>query len=125
MDCVIRSADRTLYDGKASRVVARSPHGEFAVMDGHAPILAVLSAGAVRVQSDSQEFILVCKQGTFTSDGDRVTILVERPALLDEIDVAKIRDSLATQKNEGASDRMSPEDVAYFEALCQAKERHG
>ena len=125
MDCVIRSADQTVYQGAADRVVARSPHGEFAVMKGHAPLLAVLVAGAVKVQSEGQEFIFLCKQGTFSTDGDHVTILVERPMKLDEIDVPAIRDRLAAQEDMPLTERMDAEESTYLKMLCQVKESHG
>jgi F0F1-type ATP synthase epsilon subunit len=94
-------------------------------MNGHAPILAVLVAGAITVHSTAQEFVLVCKRGTFSMNGDQATILVEKPMKLNEIDVAVIRDRLAAQATEAPPARMDPEEVAYLELLCRVKENHG
>jgi len=125
MHCILRSADRTLYDGDAERIVARSPHGEFAVMDGHAPILAVLVPGVIRLQAAETEHTLVCKGGTFSLADNHATVLVEEPFTLEEIDPVAIREQLAMLQNEESSEGIDPEEVAYLELLCQVKESHG
>jgi len=124
MHCTVRSADRTLYDGDAHHVVARSPHGEFAVMDNHAPLLAVLAPGVVRIHAtDAVETRLVCSGGTFDFSDNRATVLVERPQPVDEIDVAGVRDRLSALRSEASADIDSSNEVAYLELLLHAKER--
>ncbi|MCK5246727.1 F0F1 ATP synthase subunit epsilon [Candidatus Bipolaricaulota bacterium] len=123
MHCTVRSADRTLVDGNAERIVARSPHGEFAVMDGHAPILAVLVPGVIRLQLDGEEHAIVCKGGTFSLADKSVTVLVERPYTLEEIDPDFLRTQLAKLQAEEPSASLS-EEIAYLELLCRVKETH-
>jgi len=123
MHCIVRSADRTLVDGNAERIVARSPHGEFAVMDGHAPILAVLVPGVIRVQIDGAEHAIVCKGGTFSLADKSVTVLVERPYTLEEIDPDSLQVQLAKLQSEEPSASLS-EEIAYLELLCRVKETH-
>ena len=123
MRCIIRSADRTLYEGDADRIVARSPHGEFAVMNGHAPILAVLACGPLRIQDADAEHVFVCKSGTFGLADEQVSILVERPYTMEEIDVSAIRKQLSAHE-QGSVDTLDPEEASYLELLCQVKERH-
>ena len=125
MHCVVRSADRTLYEGDAERIVARSPHGEFAVMDGHAPILAVLATGIIRLQVSETEHTFVCKGGTFDLIDNHVTILVERPYALEEVDPVAIRKQLAARRTDESSKGINPEEVAYLELLCRVKENRG
>ena len=123
MHCTVRSADRTLVDGNAERIVARSPHGEFAVMDGHAPILAVLVPGVIRLQIDGEERVIVCKGGTFSLADKSVTVLVERPYTLEEIDPDFLQIQLAKLQAEEPSASLS-EEIAYLELLCRVKETH-
>lgn len=123
MHCIVRSADRTLVDGNAERIVARSPHGEFAVMDGHAPILAVLVPGVIRLQIDGEERVIVCKGGTFSLADKSVTVLVEQPYTLEEIDPDSLRVQLAKLQAEEPSASLS-EEIAYLELLCRVKETH-
>src|SRR6218665_1065203 len=43
------SADREVWSGEASLVVARTVEGEIGIMPGHEPMLAILAAGEVRL----------------------------------------------------------------------------
>jgi len=124
MHCIVRSADRTLYIGDTERIVARSPHGEFAVLNGHAPILAVLVPGVIRLQTAEGELVVVCKGGTFNLADNHATVLVERPYKLDEIDLSAIREQLATLQTDKASGGIDLEEVTYLELLCRVKETH-
>jgi len=123
MHCTVRSANRTLIDATAERIVARSPHGEFAVMDGHAPILAVLVPGVIRVQINGTERIIVCKGGTFSMADKSVTVLVEQPHILEEIDPDSLRAQISKLQADESSASLS-EEIAYLELLCRVKETH-
>ena len=46
------SADRQLFCGEAERIVATADHGELGILAGHAPLLAVLKAGQVRLTQE-------------------------------------------------------------------------
>ena len=125
MHCTVRSADRTLYEGDADRIVARSPHGEFAVLDGHAPILAVLVPGVIRLQAAEREYTFVCKGGTLNLSGPQATVLVNRPYTLEEIDPVIIGEQLAALQTDTPSEGINSEEVAYLELLLRVKENHG
>jgi F-type H+-transporting ATPase subunit epsilon len=91
MHCQIRSADRTFFDGEATMVVARSTRGEFAVMDDHAPLLAALRSGPLRVKTPDGERVFACFGGTLRVAADAaVTVLVEDAVPAEEIDIASI-----------------------------------
>ena len=124
MHCIVRSADRTVVEGNAERIVARSPHGEFAVMEGHAPILAVLVPSVVRVQIDGAEQAIVVKGGTFSLEKNNVTVLAERPHKLDEIDVDSLREKLTVLRATEPLTAAISEEIAYLELLCRVKENH-
>jgi len=120
MHCQLRSADRSYFDGDASMVVANSPRGEFAVMEGHAPLLAVLDRGAVRIHTESGPQVFACRRGTLRTTGDCVHVLVEAAYPLDEIDPEAIDAQLA------ALDENAPaEEREYLASLRVIKERHG
>jgi F-type H+-transporting ATPase subunit epsilon len=93
MQCQIRSADRTFFDGEATMVVARSTRGEFAVMDDHAPLLATLRSGPLRVKTPDSERVFACFGGTLHVSADAtVTVLVEDAVAAEDIDLASIRE---------------------------------
>ena len=43
------SADKEIWTGAASMVVAKTTEGEIGILPGHEPLLAILSAGEVRI----------------------------------------------------------------------------
>lgn len=70
------AADRKVWSGEASMVVARTVEGEIGVLPGHAPVLAVLAEGDVRVTPVSGESVTAALSGGFVSvEHDRVTIV--------------------------------------------------
>ena len=52
MHCQLQSPEQMLFDGEAKIIVARSPDGEFAVMDRHAPLLAALGPSPLRIKTE-------------------------------------------------------------------------
>jgi F-type H+-transporting ATPase subunit epsilon len=88
MHCQIRSPDRTFFDGEATMVVARSSRGEFAVMEDHAPLLASIRSGPLRVKTVDEERVFACFGGSLRVSTDaHVIVLVEDAVPLEEIDV--------------------------------------
>ncbi|MHA3724516.1 F0F1 ATP synthase subunit epsilon [Leucobacter sp. HY1910] len=77
------SADRQVWTGSASQVVARTVEGEIGVLTGHQPMLALLAQGEVRVTQDNGSKIVVDAEGGFLSvDHDTVTIVASKAALV-------------------------------------------
>jgi F-type H+-transporting ATPase subunit epsilon len=76
------SADRKVWSGEASMVVARTVEGEIGLLPGHAPLLAVLAGGDIRISPTSGEHVVASAEGGFLSvEHDRVTIVSDRAAL--------------------------------------------
>jgi len=91
LHCQLRSPDRTFFEGEVTSVTARSPRGEFAVLPHHAPLLAELAAGPVRIQTASGERRFACFGGTLAVEGDRIVILGSEIVPREEIDLAAAR----------------------------------
>ena len=123
MHCQLRSADRTFFDGDASMVVARSPRGEFAIMDGHAPLLAVLDRGPIRVHTAGETRVFACRRGTLRTTGDRVSLLVESAVPVEEIDLSAVQARI-TQLAEN-DDVADAEEREHLTLLRAVKERYG
>lgn len=76
------AADRKVWSGAASLVVARTTDGELGIMPGHAPTLGVLIEGSVRIVPDSGQAVVAEIGGGFMSvDHDRVTLVAESATL--------------------------------------------
>jgi F-type H+-transporting ATPase subunit epsilon len=89
--CQLRSPDRTLYDGEAVSVTARSPRGEFAVLAHHAPLLAELAVGPLRIRTATEELRFAFFGGTLSANANRVVILGSEIVPREEIDLEEER----------------------------------
>jgi F-type H+-transporting ATPase subunit epsilon len=124
MQCTVRSVDRTVFEGEADRIVARTPHGEFAVLNGHAPLVAVLVPGVIRLHVSGTEQILVTRGGTLELADGRAVLLVERPYPLEEIDTAVLREEIDSLRNKEEAEDADAREAEYLELLCRVKESH-
>ena len=76
------SVDRMIWSGSASMVVARTVDGEVGVLPGHAPVLALLSSGDIRITPTEGAVVHAQADDGFLSiEHDRVTIVSERASL--------------------------------------------
>ena len=71
------AADRRVWEGEASLVVARTLEGELGVMPGHTPLLGVLAEGQVRITTSSGVIAVDVDGGFLSVDHDRVTLVTE------------------------------------------------
>jgi len=77
------SADREVWSGEATLVIAKTVEGEIGIMAGHQPMLAVLSAGEVRVTDTNGEKITVNADDGFLSvDSNAVQIVAGQASLV-------------------------------------------
>ena len=123
MDCQLRSADRAFFDGDATMVVAHSPRGEFAIMDGHAPLLGVLGPGPVRIHTDTGTQVFACGNGTVRTTGDLVHLLVESAVPVDQIDLSSVETRMA--ELDDRDDTASEDERKHLALLRDVKERYG
>jgi F-type H+-transporting ATPase subunit epsilon len=71
------AADRRVWEGEASMVLARTLEGELGVLGGHTPLLGVLVDGTVRIFTDAGEVTVDIDGGFISVDHDRVTLVTE------------------------------------------------
>ena len=84
------SPERILYSGEADMVVCRTVGGgEVAFLTGHAPCLAALETGVVRVKTDSGEEVAAVHGGFVEVRANRVIILSDVAELAKDIDVSR------------------------------------
>lgn len=86
------AADRQVWSGPASIVVAKTPEGEIGIMPGHEPVLGLLVSGAVTIRTTEGSAVRVAVSSGFLSvSQDNVAILAELAELADDIDVAAVQ----------------------------------
>ena len=72
------SPERTIYEGEAELVVAPAWDGEVGILRHHAPMLALLGEGDVRIRLGNDEQRFYVAGGFLQVADDVVTILSER-----------------------------------------------
>ncbi|WP_372593040.1 F0F1 ATP synthase subunit epsilon [Actinotalea sp.] len=73
------AADRTVWSGEAVMVSAPAADGDIGILPGHAPVLAVLRAGSVRIRGvDGAVQEAQVDAGFLSVDKDQVTIVVDQ-----------------------------------------------
>ena len=72
------SADREIWSGAASMVVAKTSVGEIGLLAGHEPMLAIVVPGEIRITgTDGQKVVAQSDEGGFLSmESDVVTVVV-------------------------------------------------
>jgi F-type H+-transporting ATPase subunit epsilon len=97
------AADRTVWSGEATMVIARTVEGDIGILRGHAPVLSLLTDAIVEIDAGDGEVVMAAVDGGFISvAGDRVSILSEHAVLAADIDVSAERSELeAAQADEG------------------------
>ena len=132
MHCQLQSPERMLFDGEAKIVVARSPEGEFAVMNGHAPLLAALGPSPLRIKTEDEEYVFALSGGVLQVTADGVTILAHEAISADEIDLAAVNarreelassEAVATDASLGDTSQ-TEQEIAFLDVQKKLGENH-
>src|ERR671931_162675 len=104
LDVHVVTPEREVWSGEADMVVAESVEGQFGILPGHAPLLALLDVGPLRVKTGGDEIRAVIDGGFLHVANDRVDVLAEHAEREGEIDVEaerSRRDELERRVREG------------------------
>ncbi|MGW7350134.1 F0F1 ATP synthase subunit epsilon [Streptomyces sp. Z26] len=98
------AADRKVWSGKASLVIARTTSGDIGVMPGHQPLLGVLETGSITIRTTGESgegTVVAAVHGGFISfSDDKLSLLAEIAELSDEIDVQRAERALERAKSD-------------------------
>lgn len=98
------AADRSVWSGEATRVIARTPSGDIGIMPGHQPLLTVLESGPVTIRTTGAGdggTVLAAVHGGFISFADnKLSLLAEIAELSHEIDVERAERALERAKSD-------------------------
>ncbi len=118
------AADRVVWSGEATIVIARTTEGDVGVLANHAPMLAVLTDGTVEVRTAQNESMVAAVDGGFLSvANNHVSILSEHAQMSNEIDLEKARTDLERARSAGEQDEDAPEAARRAEAQIRAVEK--
>ena len=117
------AADRTVWSGEASMVIARTVEGDVGVLRGHAPMLALLTDAVVEITDDDGNVNVAVVDGGFLSvAADRVSVLSQHAQLAEEVNIDETRSELETARGLGGSDERERR-IRRAEARLRAAER--
>jgi F-type H+-transporting ATPase subunit epsilon len=118
------AADRTVWSGDATMVIARTTEGDVGVLRGHAPMLSLLTDAVVEINPEEGPVVVATVDGGFLSvAGDRVSILSEHALLAEEINVDQARTELETARGLIGSEDDAERRIRRAEARIRAVEK--
>jgi F-type H+-transporting ATPase subunit epsilon len=118
------AADRVVWSGEATSVVARTTEGEVGILANHAPLMSLMVPGVVEVRSDGGDTIRAAVDSGFLSvAGNRVSILAEQAALAEDIDSSQAQQALDDARSGDMDDEHAIAEVRRAEAWVRAAER--
>ena len=118
------AADRTVWSGEATMVIARTTEGDVGVLRGHAPMLSLLTDAVVEINPEEGPIVVATVDGGFLSvAGDRVSILSEHALLAEEINVDEARTELETARGLFGSEDDAERRIRRAEARIRAVEK--
>jgi len=115
----IVSAEKEIYSGKAEMVFAPLVTGEVGILPRHAPLLARMKAGEVRVRTGTEELSFYVSGGMLEVQPHVVTVLADtaqRAKDLDEAAALKAKE----RAEEALRDRKA--DIDYAKAQAELAE---
>ncbi|GAW50524.1 MULTISPECIES: F0F1 ATP synthase subunit epsilon [unclassified Nocardioides] len=117
------AADRTVWSGQATIVVAKTVDGDLGILRNHAPVLSLLTDGVVEISPVDGERMFAAVDGGFLSvANNRVSILSQFAALSHEINVEEARAELEAAQSDADGDD-ADERVKRAEARIRAAEK--
>src|ERR1051325_6583954 len=106
--CEIVSHDRTVFQADVDIVVVPGAAGEMGILPHHAPVLAILKDGVIKVRRDGREDLFTVAGGLAEVQPDIVTVLADAAENIEDIDI--IRAKAAKKRAEDALAKLTPED---------------
>ena len=114
MQVELVAADRTVWSGQATMVIARTVEGDVGVLKDHAPLLSLLADAVVEIDTGDETVVAAVDGGFISVAQNRVSILSERALLADEIDVKAVESELEearSSEDDDAEDRVRRAEV--------------
>ena len=106
--CEIVSQDRTVFQGDVDIVVLPGVAGEMGILPHHAPVLAILKYGVIKVRQNGKEQLFAVAGGLAEVQPEIVTILADAAENVEDIDITRAQ--AAKKRAEDALANIKPED---------------
>jgi len=116
MQVEVVAADRVVWSGESSSIIAKTVNGEIDILPGHSPVLGVLEPSAVVIFCEDGTREIIAVDGGFISvSRGRVSILSEYARLSGEMTVAQAERELAEAQRALDTGDATDEDHRRFD----------
>lgn len=96
LECMIATPEGTVFEGEVSAVVVPAADGELGILPRHAPLVAALGCGELRIVAASGEKKRYFLSGGFVQVlGERVTVLATEAEPVEGLERAAVEAELA------------------------------
>jgi F-type H+-transporting ATPase subunit epsilon len=124
LEVALVAAERTVWQGQAKIVIARTTDGDVGILPGHAPLLGLLQGGTVQVRTvDDEYFVAAAPDGFISVANDRVSILAENAEMGHDIDLEEARRDLEQALAAGLDTEAHEDEVRAAESRVRAAEQ--
>lgn len=115
MEILVATAEREVYSGQATMLVAPGAAGELGILPKHSPLLAALNPGELRITNGDDVDEVFISGGFMEVQPDKITILADTAERAADMDEAEI---LAAQRRaeEMLASNKGDVDIALAEA---------
>ena len=120
------AADRLVWSGESTMVIARTTEGDVGILPNHAPMLSLMVDGVVDVQTaEGETWVAAVDAGFLSVANNRISILSEHAEMSHEIDLENARAELERAKTAGEyeTEAEAEEAIRRAEARIRAVER--
>jgi F-type H+-transporting ATPase subunit epsilon len=126
MQVELVAADRLVWSGEATMVIARTTEGDVGILPDHAPMLSLMVDGVVDVTtSEGETWVAAVDTGFLSVASNRISILSEHAQMSHDVDLESARADLERAKAAGEADDEAQQQAAraWAEARIRAAEQ--
>ena len=119
----IVTAERRVLAETADMVVAPGAEGVLGILPRHAPMIALLKAGELRLKRGADELAIAVSGGVMQVEPARVIVLADAAERADEIDEARAREAVERARQRMAELKDKADQIQMQAALERATVR--
>lgn len=119
----IITPERVRYEGEALMLSLPGVEGQLGILANHAPILALLQAGRVTLQTREQTVQMAVGEGFVKMSRNRAVCLVDFAENAEEIDASKVQARLAELERDLAAETVADKRDAVMRRMRAEKAR--
>ena len=121
-DLSLVTPEGTAFEGEAQMLIVPGAAGEIGVLARHAPLVAMLKAGEVRVRAQGQWLSFASGPGYFKVQQDRAIVLVDDAVRAEDIDIEDARREV--EEARAALERLEAGDESIDPWQAEQRLRH-